>query len=90
MKRTSTLFTLAVPLALASMVFLCFCAPWEQVHPTIASLSQPLGCAPLWSHRYAGIPGAQVDARLLAIYLVLGLAGSFAVGFLAYFFSDRA
>jgi hypothetical protein len=90
MKRTSTLYTLVVPLALAAMVFLCFCTPWEQVHPTIANLTRPLGCAPLWSHKFANIPGAQVDARLLGIYFALALAGSFAVGFLAYFFSDRS
>lgn len=89
MKRTTTLYTLAVPLALATVVFLCFCAPWEQVHPTIPNLSQSLGCAALWSHKYANVPGAQVDARLLAIYFVLGIASSFAIGFLAYFFTDK-
>ena len=89
MKRTSTLYTLVAPLALAGIVFLCFCSPWQQVNPTIANLVRPLGCAPLWSHKFANIPGAQVDARLLGIYFALALVGSFAVGFLAYFFSER-
>ena len=36
-------------------------APWQVVHPIDASLRQPLGYAPLWSHRYGSLAGAGVD-----------------------------
>jgi len=57
-----------------------FWVPWEKVHPNDASLRQAIGYAPLWSHRFADIPGAHVDwtsfAVNLAVIWVICIAGA--------------
>jgi hypothetical protein len=52
-------------------VLASFWAPWEMVHPVDASLRQALGYAPLWSHRFAGTQGAQVDWTAFSINLAV-------------------
>ena len=49
----------------------CALVPWERVHPLDASLREPLGYAPLWSHRFAAVTGAHVDWLSLVINLVV-------------------
>lgn len=57
-----------------------FWVPWEKVHPNDPSLRQAIGYAPLWSHRFADVPGAHVDwtsfAVNVAVIWVICIAGA--------------
>lgn len=73
---------------LGAGVFFSFLAliwmPWEIVHPDDPSLRQAVGYAPYWSHRFAGITGAQVDWGALGVNLaviwVICFAGAIMLG----------
>jgi hypothetical protein len=45
--------------------------PWERVHPSDASLREPIGYAPCWSHRFASVAGAHIDWTSLLINLAI-------------------
>lgn len=49
-----------------------FWLPWERVHPADASLREPLGYAPFWSHRFTSIIGAQIDwnSYLISLFII--------------------
>ena len=59
---------------------LCFFAPWQQVHPSDASLVHSLGRAALWTHAYDGVPGARLDSFELVLETVVLLSISLLVG----------
>lgn len=45
--------------------------PWERVHPSDASLRESIGYAPLWTHRFDGVPGSHVDWTAFLINLMV-------------------
>lgn len=63
---------------------LCAFAPWQQVHPSDASLVHFLGRAALRTHAYDAVPGARLDSFelvlettvLLAICVLVGLSNN--------------
>ncbi len=57
----------ALGLLLSLIAF--FWAPWERVHPMDTTLREPLGYAPLWSHRFVNVAGASVDWSTLLVSL---------------------
>lgn len=46
-------------------------APWQQVHPSDPSLRVSLGYAPIWSSRFADIPGAHIDVASAVINILV-------------------
>ena len=58
-------------------ILLCLFAPWQQVHPSNVALVHSLERAPLWTHDYAGLPGARVDLfeMLIEATVVLIVSG---------------
>ena len=62
-------------------ILLCAFAPWQQVHPSDASLVQSLGRAALWTHAYDAVPGARLDSFELMLETTVLLAISVLVGF---------
>lgn len=62
---------------------LCFFAPWQQVHPSDASLVHSLGRAPLWTHAYDRVPGARLDSFELILETTVLVAICVLVGFSA-------
>lgn len=59
---------------LAGLVFTALAivwVPWLRVHPNDFSLREGIGYAPLWSHRFDGVPGAHVDWTSLLINVVV-------------------
>lgn len=61
---------MALSIALLGMGLLCSSAPWEQLDSNGYSL-RDLGYAPIWSHEFSRIPGAQVDAEELFLYAIV-------------------
>lgn len=56
-----------------------FWVPWEVVHPIDPSLRRSIGYAPLWTHRFANLPGAHPDwtsasINLAIIWIICGAA----------------
>ena len=58
-------------LLLAAWTGLCAFAPWQQVHPSDASLVRSLSRAALWTHAYDSLPGAKIDLVELLIEATL-------------------
>lgn len=53
--------------------------PWERVHPIDPNLREPIGYAPLWSHRFDAINGSRADwasffVNLAVIWIICGAA----------------
>jgi hypothetical protein len=55
----------------AGWALLCVFAPWRQVHPSNVALVLSLARAPLWTHDYDGLPGAQLDISELFVEATL-------------------
>ncbi len=60
-------FAMPVLMLIVGSCLLCLFAPWQQVHPSDASLVHALGRAAIWTHAYDAVPGA----RLVSFELVL-------------------
>ena len=81
MERFKHKFAVPALIFVIGCFLLCGFAPWQQVHPSDASLVHSLGRAALWTHTYDAVPGARLDGFelvlettvLLAICVLVGL-----------------
>jgi len=71
------------------MVILCVYAPWTPTPAGSPYSHTALGYAPVWSSKFAAVPGARVDWG--GFTLIAGAVGFFAIviGAAAYFFRDK-
>jgi hypothetical protein len=71
------------------LVILLFYAPWTSTPPGSPYTHVVLGYAPVWSVKFANMPGARVDWG--GFTLMAGGVGFFAIviGASAYFFRDK-
>jgi hypothetical protein len=71
------------------MVILCFYAPWTPTPAASPYTHVLLGYAPVWSAKFAGVPGARVDWG--GFTLIAGAVGFFSIvmGAAAYFFRGK-
>ncbi len=71
------------------MVIVCFYAPWTPTPAGSAYTHVDLGYAPVWSAKFAGVPGARVDWG--GFTLLAGVVGFFSIviGAAAYFFRGK-
>ena len=79
-----TLFCFAV-----GIVILCCYAPWTLTPSGSPYTHVALGYAPVWSAKFAGVPGARVDWS--GFMLIAGAAGFFSIviGAASYFFRGK-
>jgi hypothetical protein len=79
-----TLFCFAL-----GLVALCFYAPWTPTPMGSAYTQVAWGYAPVWSSKFARVPGARVDWG--AFTLMAGAVGFFSIvmGTAAYFFRGK-
>jgi ABC-type multidrug transport system permease subunit len=75
---------IALSIALIGMGLLCYSTPWQQVDSNDGGIYQTLGYAPVWSHEFSGIPGAQVDSDQFALYAIVILVVAVVAGLCAY------
>jgi hypothetical protein len=73
-------FALPVLMLIVGCCLLCFFAPWQQVHPSDASLVHFLGRAAIWTHAYDAVPGARLDSFELVLETTVLLSISVLVG----------
>jgi hypothetical protein len=71
------------------IVILCCFAPWTPTPAGSPYTHQALGYAPVWSTKFAGVPGARIDWSAFAI--LAGVVGFFSIvmGAVAYFFRGK-
>jgi hypothetical protein len=71
------------------IVILCCYAPWTLTPAGSPYTHVALGYAPIWSAKFAGVPGARIDGSASAI--LAGVAGFFSIviGAAAYFFRGK-
>jgi hypothetical protein len=74
---------IALSIALVGMGLLCYSTPWQQVDSN-GDRIQTLGYAPVWSHEYSRIAGAQVDSDQFALYAIVILVVALVAGLCAY------
>ena len=79
-----TLFCFAL-----GLVILCFYAPWTPTPAGSPYTHVALGYAPVWSSKFAGVPGARVDSG--GFISIAGAVGFFSIviGAAAYFFRGK-
>jgi hypothetical protein len=79
-----TLFCFAL-----GIVILCFYAPWTPTPAGSPYTHVALGYAPVWSAKFANVPGARVDWG--GFTLIAGAVGFFSIviGAAAYFFRGK-
>jgi hypothetical protein len=72
------------------IVILCFYAPWTPTPAGSPYTHVALGYAPVWSAKFAGMPGARVDWG--GFTLIAGAVGFFSIviGAAAFFFAPSA
>lgn len=73
---------------LGILVLCCF-APWTPTPAGSPYTHVALGYAPIWSAKFAGVPGARIDGGAFAI--MAGVVGFFSIviGAAAYFFRGK-
>jgi hypothetical protein len=84
-----TLLSVTLFSFLIGMGFLCCFAPWTTTPAGSAAAHDSLGYAAIWSHQYAAIPGARVDAGALAMLAGVVLFFAIVIGASAYFFRGK-
>ena len=71
------------------ILILCCLAPWTPTPTGSASVHQSLGYAPVWSAKFAAVPGARVDGGAFAILAGVVAFFSIVIGAVAYFFRGK-
>ena len=71
------------------ILILCCFAPWTPTPAGSASVHQSLGYAPVWSAKFAAVPGARVDGGAFAILAGVVAFFSIVIGAVAYFFRGK-
>ena len=82
-----TFYGVTVVCFLLALLLVCFYAPW--VVNTVGSANTSIGYAPVWSTRYAGVAGAQVDRGALGFLAGAAAFFSIVIGGSAYFFRNK-
>jgi len=74
---------IALSIALIGMGLLCYSTPWQQLDSNDDRI-RTLGYAPIWSHEFSRMPGAQVDSDQFALYAIVILFVAVVAGLCAY------
>ncbi|HXN65211.1 MAG TPA: hypothetical protein VN862_07745 [Candidatus Acidoferrales bacterium] len=79
--------SVTIPLAAIGLAVLGLYTPWLQVLPDSGATPLPLGYAPIWSTRFATMPGARIDATRFEVYASIILFMSLVIGLCAYLYA---
>jgi hypothetical protein len=77
-------FGISLSLAIIGIGLLCCSSPWQQVDSSDTGIYRTLGYAPIWSHQFAQIKGAQIDSEEFTVCAIVILVVAIVGGICAY------